>query len=83
MPELKRRERIVQSGQSSLTLVSTYVDIPFANPMPGTNYKVYYRQISGVNVGLPATSNQTATGFRATVGIAVLATFEWVVVEDM
>ncbi len=83
MPELKPRSRIVQSGQSSFSLISTFVDIPFTNPMPGTNYKVYYRQVSGVNVGLPSTTNQTATGFRASVGLGVAAVFEWVVIEDM
>jgi hypothetical protein len=82
MPELKPRAKIIASGQSAFTLLSTFIDIPFTNPMPNTAYKVYYRQVSGVNVGLPSTSNQTTTGFRASVGVAVAASFEWVVIED-
>lgn len=81
MPELKPRAKIIARGVSNLTLVNTFVDVNIGRTMPGT-YKVYYRQISGVNVGLPSTTNATPTGFRASVGVAVLGSFEWVVIED-
>jgi hypothetical protein len=83
MPELKPTGKIIARGQSGFSVLSTGVDIAFDRPMPeGSTYKVFYRQISGVNVGLPSTSNQTPTGFRASVGIGVAAQFEWLVIED-
>lgn len=82
MPELKPRGKIVARGTSQFGVLTTSVDIPFSEPMPDTNYKVFYRQISGVNVGLPSTANQSPAGFRASVGVGVAAQFEWLVIED-
>lgn len=82
MPELKPRSKIIDRGTSAFTLLSTAVDVPFSNPMPDSNYTVFYRQLSGVAVSIPSTTNKTATGFRASVGVGVAATFEWLIIED-
>lgn len=82
MPELKPRGKIVARGTSAFTLVTVQVDIVLANPMPNANYKVYYRQLTGLSVAIPTTSNITSTGFRATVSVGVGATWEYVVIED-
>jgi hypothetical protein len=82
MPELKPRAKIVARGTSGFTAVTTTIDIALNRPMPNVNYKVYYRQLTGLSVALPTTSNVTTSGFRATVGVGVAATFEYVVIED-
>lgn len=82
MPELKARPKIVARGISAFTLVTLGVNIDIGRAMPNTNYKVYFRQLTGAALSVPSVSNVTATGFRASVGVGVAATFEWVIVED-
>lgn len=81
MPELKPRAKIVRRGTSAFTLaiVSVNISIP---AMPNTNYKVFYRQLTGAAISIPSTTNVTTTGFTASVGVGVAVTFEWIVVED-
>lgn len=81
MPELKPRAKIVRRGTSAFTLATVSVNISMT-PMPNTNYKVFYRQLTGLAVSLPTTTNMTTTGFTASVGVGVAVTFEWIVVED-
>lgn len=82
MPELKPRAKIIARGTSAFSLVTTSVNINLGRTMPNTNYKVYYRQLTGLAVSIPTTSNITTTGFTASVGVGVAATWEWVVIED-
>lgn len=81
MPEVKPRSKIIKRGTSAFALITTSVNISFT-PMPNTNYKVFYRQLTGLAVSLPTTSNITTTGFTASIGVGVAATFEWIVIED-
>lgn len=82
MPEFKARSKIVDRGTSSFSLVSLAVDIALNVEMPNTNYKVFYRQLTGAALSIPATSNTTTTGFRASIGVGIAATFEWLIIED-
>lgn len=82
MPEVKPRGKIIARGTSGFSVLQTAIDIPISPPMPNTSYKVFYRQISGVNVGLPSTTNATPAGFRASVGVGVASSFEYLVIED-
>lgn len=82
MPELKPRSKIVARGTTNFTLVSVQADVVLARPMPNNNYKVYTRQISGLSVNLPLVTNQNTTGFRLSIGVGVVATVEWIAIED-
>lgn len=82
MPELKPRAKIIARGTSAFSLVTLSVPISIGRTMPSTNYKVFYRQLTGLAVSIPSTTNQTTTGFTASVGAGVAATFEYVVIED-
>lgn len=83
MPELKPRSKIVDRGVTNFSVLSASVDIPLNNPMPeNANYSIFYRQISGVAVAMPSTASKTPAGFRASLGVGVAATFEWLVIED-
>jgi hypothetical protein len=82
MPELKARAKVIARGTSAFTLATINVAITIGRTMPSTNYKVFYRQLTGLSVALPSTTNQTTTGFNAVVGVGVATTFEWIAVED-
>lgn len=82
MPELKPRGKIIARGTINFTLAVLQLDLTLNRPMPNTNYTVFYRVISGVGIQIPTTANKTTTGFRASVTAGVLATVEYIAIED-
>lgn len=81
MPIVTPRSKIRRTGSSSFTLSTLIADVTFIQPMPST-YKVYTRVTSGIGVQIPTVGNVTANGFRLSIGIGILATVEWIAIED-
>lgn len=72
--------KAVRTGSVSITVLETFKDVTFSLAMPSTNYKVI-PLARGTTWGMDIT-NITVNGFRFTFTAGLVATVDFIVVED-
>lgn len=81
MPLLRSSDLQYRRGTLNFSLLSLVRTVTFDEPLPDTNYDLFWAPGAGVSVGVTI-SNKTAAGFTMTVGINLSSMdLQWLAVE--
>lgn len=81
MPMIRRRDRLVNSGTVTFTLVTLTQDVTFTIPFSDNTYKLYWTT-PAVNINVSIT-NKTATGFTMVIAVGLSTSLDWIAIEQL